>query len=339
MVNTMKKPKIFLTQPIELSALRRLQAVMDVEMNSNASRSILKQDMIRGVSQSDYLFCRLGDVVDADVISVNPNLKLIVTMATSAAQIDLKAATFHKIPVAGREVSTTGFEPDSIIEETADMAWALLMAVARRVIEGNELVRGGIFPGPQSMYLLGSNVNEKTLGIVGLGKVGRAMARRAKGFNMKVLYFSRNRHLDVEDALRVQKVSLDDLLKKSDFITLHPQYTTETHHLIGKRELTMMKPTAFLINTSRGPVIDQEALIDVIREKQIAGVALDVFEDEPHPKLPEDFVKMKNVVLTPHLGSAVAEKREAISHKVVDIFIDFTKGKMPKNLFNSEIYD
>ncbi|MEW6673703.1 MAG: D-glycerate dehydrogenase [Thermodesulfobacteriota bacterium] len=335
----MTKPKIFITQPVEASALKRLQDVMAVDIHPDASRSIDKTALIKGVSNSDYLFCRLGDIVDADVISAGPKLKLIVTMATAGAQIDLQAATRRKIPVAGRLVPTTGFEPDSIIEETADMAWTLLMAVARRVIEGNELVRAGIFPGPQSPYILGSKVNEKTLGIIGLGKVGKAMARRAKAFNMKILYYDTNRYPESEKELGAAFNTLEDLLKASDFVTLHPLYTPQTHHLIGKKELAIMKSTAFLINTSRGPVVDQEALIHAVRAKQIAGAALDVYEGEPHPKLPEDFVKMKNVVLTPHLGSAVAEKREIMSHAVVDIILDFIDGKKPKNLFNPQIHE
>jgi glyoxylate reductase len=334
----MNKPNMFITQPVESSALKRLQEVMDVRVHPDASESIRKDDLIKGVSNSDYLFCRLGDIVDADVISANPNLKLIVTMATSSAQIDLKEATRRRIPVAGRQVPTSGFEPDSIIEETADLAWALLMTVARKVIAGNELVRAGIFPGPQSPYILGSKVNEKALGIVGMGKVGKAMARRARGFNMKILYYDMNRYPETENELGVTYTSFEDLLKEADFVTLHPLYTPETHHLMGKRELTLMKPEAFLINTSRGPVVDQAALIDAVRAKQIAGVALDVYEGEPHPELPEDFIKMENVVLTPHLGSAVREKREIMSNAVVDIFLDFLAGKKPKTLFNPEIY-
>jgi len=335
----MKKPKIFITQPVETSALQRLHQVMDVEIHPDASKSILKEDLIKGISSCDYLFCRLGDIVDADVISANPNLKLIVTMATSSAQIDLKEATRYKIPVAGRRVPTSGFEPDSIIEETADMAWTLLMAVARKVVEGNELVRAGIFPGAQSPFILGSKVNEKTLGIIGLGKVGKAVARRAKGFRMKILYYDMNRFPESEGELGVTYTSFENLLKEADFVSLHPLYTPETRHLIGKKELALMKPTAFLINTSRGPVVDQEALIEAVRLKQIGGVALDVYEGEPYPELPKDFVNMKNVVLTPHLGSAVAEKREIMSNTVVDIFLDFLAGKKPETLHNPEIYE
>ena len=218
------------------------------------------------------------------------------------------------------------------------MAWTLLMAVARRVIEGNELVRAGKFPGAQSMYVLGSKVNGKTLGIIGMGKVGKAMARRAQGFNMKVLYTDIIRDAEFEHERGAIYISLENLLKESDFVTLHPLYTPETHHLISEQELSLMKSTSFLINTSRGPVVDQEALIEALRAQKIAGAALDVFEGEPHPELPEDFVAMKNVVLTPHFGSAVAEKREIMSNTVVDIILDFIEGKKPSHLFNPEIY-
>ena len=334
----MERPKIFITQPVDDSALKRLQAVMDVQIHPDASKSILKDDLIKGVRAADYLFCRLGDIVDAEVIAANPDLKLIITMATACANIDIEEATRHKIPVAGRRVPATGFEPDSIIEETADMAWTLLMCVARRVNEGNELVREGIFPGGQSPYMLGTKVCEKTLGIVGMGKVGKAMARRATGFNMKILYTDIQRYPETESELGIVYTSLEGLLKESDFITLHPLYTPETHHLISAKELSLMKPTAFLINTSRGPVVDQEALIEAVRKKEIAGAALDVFEGEPHPTLPEDFVAMKNVVLTPHFGSAVVEKREIMSNSVVDMILDFIKGKRPPTIFNPEIY-
>ena len=334
----MNKPKIFITQPIEVSSLKRLQQFMDVNMHPDSSRSILKKDLVKGIRGCEYLFCRLGDIVDADVIAQSPRMKLIVTMATAPAQIDLEEATRRKIPVAGRMAPREGTERDSIIEETADMAWAILMAVARGVVEGDRLVRAGVFPGPQSMYLLGSQVHGKTLGIVGLGNIGKAVARRARGFKMGVFYYSRSRHLDVEKELDVRHLPFEELLKESDFISLHPSYTHETHHLISSRELAMMKPTAFLINTSRGPVVDEEALIEALRSKKIAGAALDVFEGEPHPKLPEDVIAMKNVVLTPHLGSAVAEKREIMSNTVVDIFLGFLEGKRPGNLFNPEIY-
>ncbi|MBE0557120.1 MAG: D-glycerate dehydrogenase, partial [Proteobacteria bacterium] len=273
----MSRPKIFITQPIEESALKRLQAVMDVEVHPDATKPISQEDLIRGIRNKDFLFCRLHDTIGAEALEANPNLKLIATMATSTGQIDMKTATRLKIPVTGREIPVEGVHRDSIIEETADMAWTLLMAVARRLVEGNEMAHAGNFPGSQSMYLVGSQVQGQTLGIVGMGKVGRAMARRAKGFRMKVLFFDKFPLPEVEQELGATQTTLEDLLRESDFVTLHPIYTPETHHLISARELSLMKPTAFLINASRGKIIDQDALVEAMRAKRIAGVALDVF--------------------------------------------------------------
>ena len=334
----MSKPRIFITQPIEESALERLQEVMDVEVHPDSSRPIAQEDLIKGVINKDYLFCRLHDTVSAEVLEANPNLKLIATMATSPGQIDMKTATRLKIPVTGRDVPVEGVHKDSIIEETADMAWTLLMAVARRVVEGDAMVRSGVtFPGCQSLLLVGSQVHGKTLGIVGMGKVGRAMARRAKGFNMKVLFCKRRPDPETEKELGATQTSLEHLLKEADFVTLHASYSPETHHLIGAQELSLMKHTAFLINTARGQIVDQDALIDALRQKKIAGAALDVYKGEPEPCLPKDFLEMKNVVLTPHLGSAVAEKREIMSNTVAEIFLDHAVGKKPRRIFNPEV--
>lgn len=334
----MSKPKIFITQPIEESTLKRLQAVMDVEMHPDPTKPIPEEDLIRGVQGKDFLFCRLHDRVSAKALEANPNLKLIATMATSAGSIDMQAATRLRIPVTARDIPVPGVHRDSIIEETADMAWTLLMAVARRVIEGNEMVHAGIFPGDQSLYLVGAQVHGKTLGIVGMGKVGRGMARRAKGFNMKVIFYDKFPLPEAEKELGATQTTLEALLGEADFVTLHPIYTPETHHLIDAGGLSLMKPTAFLINASRGKVVDQDALIEAMRKKQIAGCALDVFHEEPAvPKLPADFLGMKNAVLTPHLGSAVAEKREIMSNTVADIFLDFVAGKKLRRILNPEV--
>ena len=231
----MTKPKIFITQPIQESALQRLRKAMDVEVHPDSSGTINKKDLIKGVSRNDYLFCRLGDIVDAEVIAANPNLKLIATMASSPGAIDVKEANRRKIPITGRKMPVTGIPADAIFEETADLTWALLLAVARRIVEGDKLARAGVFPGCQSMYLMGSLVYGKTLGIIGIGKVGEAVARRARGFSMKILYYSRKQYQEIESRLGVTYVSLEELLKESDFVSLHPKYTPETHHMIGGR--------------------------------------------------------------------------------------------------------
>jgi glyoxylate reductase len=331
----MDKSTIFITQPLEISALQRLQKAMSVEVNPDPSRSIIKEELVRGVEDKNYLFCRLGDIIDADVIRAASRLKLIATMAITPVQIDVKEATRRKIAIA---TPIEGVHVDNIAEATADINWALLMAVARRVIEGDRLVRAGIFPGPQSMYLLGAQVYNRTLGIIGMGNIGKAVARRACGFGMKILYCSRRRHPDAETEFNAVFVSLEQLLKGSDFVSVHPEYTPETHHLIGANEFALMKPSAFLINTSRGPIVDQEALTDALRTGKIAGAALDVYEGEPHPRLPAELTAMKNIVLTPHLGSAVARIREMMANAVVDSILQFDEGKRPATIYNPEIF-
>lgn len=330
------KPGIFVTQPLEASALGKLTALMAVDVHPDATRTIDRESLISGVRGKDYLFCRLGDPIDAGVIRANPELKLIATMATGAGGIDIAAATACGIPVIGRDAAKArGLS--SIGEETADLTWALLMAVARRIVEGDRLARSGVFPGPHSMYLLGAGVHGKRIGIVGMGKIGRAMAKRAQGFDMSICYHSTRRHPDIEETCRAAYLSLEALLRTADFVSLHPPYSKATHHLIGDKELAMMKPTAFLINTSRGPIVDEAALVRALQAKRIAGAALDVFEGEPHPVLPRELTDLPNCVLTPHLGSAVAEKREIMANEIVDEIIAFVRGEKPSNLFNPEV--
>lgn len=330
------KPSIFVTQPIEESALKKLLACMRVEVHPDATRTIGKEALLAGVAGKDYLFCRLGDIIDADVIAAGEKLKLIATMATGSAGIDLAAATQRRIPVIGRDIAGAKEAFSGIVEETADLTWALLMAVARRVVEGDRLVRAGVFPGPHSMHLLGSAVYGKAIGIVGMGKIGRAIARRAKAFGMELFYHSRSGHPDVEEGFGALRLPFEELLRRADFVCMLPQYSAETHHMIGERQLALMKPTAFLINTSRGSVVDQRALTKALCEKRIAGAALDVFEGEPEPALPAELTAMRNCVFTPHLGSAVAEKREIMVNEIVDEIIAFAAGKAPARLFNPE---
>ena len=329
----MSKPKIFITQPIAESASQRLKAVMDVEIHPDSSRPISKEDLIKGVRKNDYLFIRLSDTVDAEIMDANSNLKLIATMASTPGAIDVEAANHRKIPLTGRKTQTI----DTIFEEVADLALGLMIAVARRLPEAQEVARTGIFPGDQSPYLEGFLVYTKTLGIVGMGKVGEALSRRASGFRMKILYHDVMQFPEIENRLGVQYVTLEELLRESDFVSLHPKLNPETHHMIGEKELSLMKADSFLINTSRGSIVDQDALIRALQSKKIAGAALDVFEDERHP-LPKELLDLKNVVLTPHIGSSVIQKREIMANAVVDKILAFNEGKPLPDLLNPEIY-
>ena len=322
-------PRIFVTQPIPKNALARLREAGNVELNPDATHIITKPELMAALRQNDYLLCLLHDRVDAEVINTNPNLRLIASMAITPGGVDVAAATARRIPV------TT--IPPFVTEATADLHWALLLAVARRVVEGDRALRSGIFPGGQSMHFMGSEVNGKTLGIVGLGSIGEGVARRARGFSMRVLYTKRHRLEETrETALGVEYRTLDELLRESDFVSVNAALSPETIHLIGDRELRLMRPAAYLINTARGPIVDEKALVRALEEKRIAGAALDVYEQEPtvEPRL----VCLPNVVLTPHLGSAALDTRERVASILVDNVIAVMKGRRPPNLYNPEIY-
>ncbi|MDE0035095.1 MAG: D-glycerate dehydrogenase [Deltaproteobacteria bacterium] len=323
------RPRIFVTQPIPDKALSLLRRHGDVALNHDSARIMTRAELAAAVRECEYLFCLLHDTVDRDVIGANPDLRMIASMAIIPAGIDVAEATARRIPV------TT--IPPMVTEETADLAWGLLFAVARNIVAGDRTLRQGLFPGSQSMHLVGRGVYGKTLGIVGLGRIGEAMARRARGFDMRVLYTKRSR-LDVgrEQELGVEYVSLTELLHGSDFVSINAVSTPETRHLIGSAELQAMKHTACLINTARGPLVDEAALAAALREKVIAGAALDVYEHEPevHPALKE----CDNAVLTPHLGSAVTETRERMALIVAENIIAVMGGRRPPNLYNPEIY-
>jgi glyoxylate reductase len=324
-----QRPRVLISQPIPASALDRLRGMAEVEAGKDDGRIMSRTELLERVRRADCLFHLMHDTVDADMIAAGQSLRVIASMAIVPATVDVAAATARRIPV------TT--IPPIVTEATADMHWALLLAVARRVVEGDGALRRGIFPGSQSHHFVGAAVYEKTLGIIGLGRIGRAVARRARGFDMTVLYTKRSRLSEAEE--REQGVSyapLHDLLQQADFVSLNTTFTPETHHLIGARELSLMKPTGFLINTARGPIVDEAALVEALRTRGIAGAGLDVFEEEPrvHPGL----LALNQVVLTPHLGSAVGELRERMAHVVVDNIQAVIRGERPPNLYNPEIY-
>jgi glyoxylate reductase len=329
-VDELMRPKIFVSQPIGPTALARLKQIADVEMITDSSKIISKERMIEGVKKCDILLALLHDVVDKEVIAANPKLMAITSMSITPDRIDVEEATRRKLPVT--------VVPAMAVETTADICWALMMAVARRVVEGDKLVRAGGFPGAQSNHLAGGFVWSKTLGLVGgRGRIGRAVAKRARGFDMKILYQSRSRMTpEQEKELGATYVSLDDLLKQSDFVSLHPQMTPETHHLIGEREFSLMKPSAYIINTSRGPVIDEKAMVRALLDRKIAGAGLDVFEREPF--IEPELLTMDNVVLTPHLGSAVLEARDMMANVVVDNIEALLAGKPLPNCVNPQVF-
>lgn len=307
--------------------LRNSAEVVEVRVNPH-DRVATRQELREGVEWCDCLLCLLTDTINAEVMDWNPQLRIIANYAVGFNNIDVAAATQRGIPVTNT--------PGVLTETSADLAWALILACARRVVEADAFLRAGKFTGWGPTMLLGQDVHGKTLGIVGLGRIGYAVARRAQGFNMRVLYASPRRADEAaEKSVNATWVSLESLLKESDFVSLHPYLSSETTHLIGENELRMMKETAYLINTSRGPVVDEKALVRALQEGWIAGAGLDVFEEEP--ALAPGLLECRNTVLLPHVASATIETRTAMGMIAASNIVALLQGKRPPNVVNPEV--
>jgi len=324
------RPRVFITQPVAATAIGRLRQLADVRVNPDAVRIPTREELVAAARENDILFCLLHDTIDAPVIAANATLRAVASMKITPDGIDVAAATARRIPVT--------VIPPIVTEATADLHMGLLIAVARRMLEGDRAVRGGVFPGGQSSRFEGAGVHGKTIGLIGGGgRIGRAVAKRARGFSMRTLYWGPRRIAEGEEReLELRYTELDELLAESDFVSLHPPLKPETHHLIGDRELRLMKRSAFLVNTARGPIVDEKALALALSEGRIAGAGLDVFEREP--EVEASLMEMPNVVLTPHMGSAVTELRESMAHIFVDNNVAVLEGRRPPDCVNPEIY-
>jgi len=324
----MSKPRIFVTQPIGPRALERLRKIATVRINSDSSKILSKSKLVAAAKRCDILCPLLHDRIDRAVLAANPKLRAVCSMSITPDNIDVAEATRRGIPVT--------VVPPIVAEATADIHLGLMIAVARRMIEGDRLVRAGKFPGSQSNHLAGTLVHGKTIGLVGGGgRIGKATARRAKGFSMRLIYWSPRPKPEAEKELGMERVPLDRLLRESDFVSLHPPLNEETHHMISDREFNLMKATAFIINTARGAIIDEAALIRALKKRKIAGAGLDVFEHEP--KVPPALLRMKNVVVTPHLGSAVLDVREQMAGHLVNNVEALLAGRTPANCVNPQV--
>ncbi|MBM4086523.1 MAG: D-glycerate dehydrogenase, partial [Planctomycetes bacterium] len=273
------------------------------------------------------VLCLLTDTIDAEVLDAAKGAKIFANYAVGFNNIDVKAATERGILITNT--------PGVLTDATADMAWALLFSAARRIVEGDKYTRAGKFKGWSPMLFLGGDITGKTLGIVGAGRIGAAMARRSVGFKMKVLYCDPTRNEELERELGAKQVDMPTLLKESDFVSVHVLLTPATRHLIGEKELGMMKPTGYLINTSRGPVVDEAALVKALEEKKIAGAGLDVYEDEP--KLKPGLAKLPNAVIPPHIASATIWTRGKMAEMAATNLVAALKGERPPNLVNPEV--
>jgi len=297
-----------------------------IEVNPH-DRVLSREELLEAVRGRDAVLCLLTDRIDAEVLDAARGCKIFANYAVGYNNIDVAAATERGIAVTNT--------PGVLTDATADLTWALLFAAARRVVEGDAFTRAGRFQGWSPMLLLGADISGKTLGIVGAGRIGTAVALRARGFRMRVLYFDKNQNEALEQAVGAEKVELDDLLRQADFVSIHVDLNPSTHHLIGRRELGLMKPTAYLLNASRGPVVDEAALVEALREGKIAGAGLDVYENEP--ALAPGLAELPNVVLLPHLGSATVGTRTRMATLAATNIVAMLRGERPPNIVNPEV--
>jgi len=324
----MALPKVLITRRIPDVGLEILEKHVEADIFEGEA-PISREELKRRIGGVEGLLCLLSDRIDDEVMDeAGPQLRVISNYAVGYNNIDVEAATARGIAITNT--------PGALREATADLSWALLMAAARRIPESDRFMRVGKFVGWGPKLLLGHDVWGKTLGIVGMGDIGTAVARRARGFGMRVLYHNRRRNAILEKEVGTEYKSLDDLLKESDFISLHVPLTPQTHHLIGEREIELMKENAILINVARGEVVDERALVEALGTRRIAAAGLDVYENEP--QMTPGLAELDNVVLTPHTGSATFGSRDLMAIMAANDLISALKGKRPENLVNVEVW-
>jgi len=325
----MPKWKVFVTRIIPDEGLKLILENCDAEV-WQAETPPPKEIIIEKIKDCEGILTLLTDKIDAEIMDKAPKLRIISNYAVGYDNIDVKSATQRGIMVTNT--------PGVLTETTADLAFALILATARRIVEADKFTRSGKWKSWGPMLFLGRDVYGATLGIIGLGRIGQAVARRAKGFNMKVIYYSRKRKEDVERELGVEYRELHSLLREADIVSIHTPLTEETYHLIGEKELSLMKPTAILINTARGAVVDQKALYKALKERRIFGAGLDVYEKEPIDA-DDPLMELDNVVLLPHIGSASVETRGRMARMAAENLLAGLRGEKPPNLVNPEVLE
>ncbi len=325
-MNTGKK--IYITRKLPQPALDLLKSYFILEVYDK-DRPTEKKELKKSLYDKIGLIPLLTDKIDKEILDSAPQLKIIANYAAGFNNIDVEEATKRGIMVTNT--------PDVLTETTADLTFGMIIGIARRIPEAERFLRKGRFKGWAPMLFLGADVHHKTLGIIGMGRIGKAVARRAMGFGMRIIYYDKIRLSPVEEKnFSLNYKSMHYILKNADFITIHTPLTKETFHLFSDEEFTLMKKNAFIINTSRGPVIDEKALIRALKNKKIAGCALDVFENEP--AVSKELLKMENVLLLPHIGSATFETRTNMALMCAENLITaLIKNRIPPNLVNPEV--
>ena len=318
--------KVLITGRLPAGVLADIEAEHTVVQNRE-DRPMPRDQILDKVAGQDGLLCMITDTVDAELLQRAPGLKIIANYGVGFNNIDVDAATRRGIPVSNT--------PGVLTAATADITLALILAIGRRVVEGDRYTRDGRFEFWAPLHFLGSEISGKTLGIIGMGRIGKAVARRAAGFDMEIIYTGRRQlPVDEEQRLNAKFMDVDALLSRADFVSLHVPLTDETHHLIGAAALDRMRPEAFLINTSRGPVVDEAALCEALLNRRIKGAGLDVYEDEP--AVTPGLLGLDNVVLLPHVGSATIETRTRMARMAADNLLAGLAGQKPPNCLNWE---
>ena len=323
----MSKPRIFVPNRINEEVIQFLQQFGDVDYRAK-EELISEEEFLDGLRKATALLCYSRQKINSKVLEQAPLLKIVSNIAVGYDNLDLEELTKRGIMATNT--------PGVLTETTADLTFSILMAAARRVTEADHYVKSGQWKEWFPSLMLGKDVYGATIGIIGMGRIGEAVARRAKGFDMEILYYNRSRKLDAEEKLGARYVSLEELLQKSDYVVVLIPLTAETQKFIGAKEIALMKKDAILVNASRGATIDEPALIQALQEKRIAGAALDVYEKEPvDPK--NSLLKMANVVTLPHIGSATRETRAKMAMKAARNVVAAIKGEIPENLLNREV--
>lgn len=324
----MSRPRILVTRSIPEEALKILVPHFEID-HYDKHAAIPRRLLLSKIKDKDGLLCILTDKVDRELLAAAPALKAVSTYSVGFDHVDVKACGERNIALTNT--------PGVLTETTADFTMALLLACARRVVEGDRFMRAGKYKGWDPMMLLGTDVHGKTLGIVGFGRIGQAVARRAAGFGMKVLYYDTQRLFpEVEKEFGTEFRDFQELLRQSDFVTIHAVLDADTHHLIDERAFALMKRSAYLINAARGPIVDEKALVKALRSERIRGAALDVYEFEP--RTAAGLTKLRNVVLAPHLASASRETRIRMGTMAAEGLVDaLIRRKVPAHAVNPEV--
>ena len=322
------RPKVLITRKIYERPLQLLKEKAAVTINLK-DRAMTPEEIIAALPGKIGMLAMGSDRVSSQILKAGKDLKIVANNAVGFNNIDLDAAIRLKIAATNT--------PDVLTDTTADLSFALILGVARRLVEADRFVRAGKWVGWKPNLMIGSEVHGKTLGVIGLGRIGSAVAKRGQGFNMRIVYTDiRRLHPAIEQQHQLQFMPLRDLLQTSDFVTLHVPLTPETFHLLGAEQLRLMKKSTFLINASRGPVVDEKALVEALRAGSIAGAGLDVFEAEP--QVSPELLAMDNVLLLPHVGSATDETREKMVQTAVNNILAVIRREIPPNILNPEIY-